>query len=548
MRRTLIPRRWAAPEVNDESSAATDQGIQRIMSPALKIAFCSLAVLALAAFSACVSGLRGAAQPAKTPQACGTPPGLILAQTPRGGAGAGDDVRPGGRIAWSRSSGQRADLEVLTRDFFAAGRPQLSFDATRVLFLGRPTAADATNVWEMDLGSRQTRQITHAAADCTAAIYLSTLYTITADAPTPQICYCTKEPDDVSALYTCLPDGGGVRRITFGPNPASDPCLLSDGRLLFTSHTASPAAGLDASPQNTNAIGARLFTVNTDGTDVSLFAEGDASAVPGDACETADGRVFFVERKPPASPSGRQASTLVAVARTRSLRTRQVIREFAGPLGRLAAQADGTLWLSTAATYESPGGITLFDPASDRCTMLYESEEWSISAAGPVEARPAPAGRSSRVDDKADYGFLYCLDSYLSDRPEASRIERGQIKRIRVFTSAPAAQREKMLSEFDVETDGSFFLQVPARTPLRLQTIGDAGAVLQNMQSWLWIMPREARGCIGCHEDRELTPPNRHVIALRKPPHLIPGADAQTGPGKWPTITTPIPVERGEEQ
>ncbi len=34
-------------------------------------------------------------------------------------------------------------------------------------------------------------------------------------------------------------------------------------------------------------------------------------------------------------------------------------------------------------------------------------------------------------------------------------------------------------------------------------------------------MPKESRGCIGCHEDRELTPPNRHVLALRKPPHWI---------------------------
>jgi hypothetical protein len=34
-------------------------------------------------------------------------------------------------------------------------------------------------------------------------------------------------------------------------------------------------------------------------------------------------------------------------------------------------------------------------------------------------------------------------------------------------------------------------------------------------------MPTERRGCIGCHEDRELAPPNRHVIALRKMPQRI---------------------------
>jgi hypothetical protein len=41
------------------------------------------------------------------------------------------------------------------------------------------------------------------------------------------------------------------------------------------------------------------------------------------------------------------------------------------------------------------------------------------------------------------------------------------------------------------------------------------------MQNWLWVMPSERRGCIGCHADRELTPPNRHVLALREHPRKI---------------------------
>ena len=42
--------------------------------------------------------------------------------------------------------------------------------------------------------------------------------------------------------------------------------------------------------------------------------------------------------------------------------------------------------------------------------------------------------------------------------------------------------------------------------------------MLQAMGSSFWVMPGERRGCIGCHEDRELTPPNRHVLALREEP------------------------------
>lgn len=72
-----------------------------------------------------------------------------------------------------------------------------------------------------------------------------------------------------------------------------------------------------------------------------------------------------------------------------------------------------------------------------------------------------------------------------------------------------------------VESDGSFFIEVPAQIPIRLETLGKDGTILQRMKSWFWVMPGERRGCIGCHEDRELTPPNRHVEALRKKPHRI---------------------------
>ena len=34
---------------------------------------------------------------------------------------------------------------------------------------------------------------------------------------------------------------------------------------------------------------------------------------------------------------------------------------------------------------------------------------------------------------------------------------------------------------------------------------------------WIWVKHREPRGCIGCHEDPELTPENRLVQAVQRP-------------------------------
>ena len=95
--------------------------------------------------------------------------------------------------------------------------------------------------------------------------------------------------------------------------------------------------------------------------------------------------------------------------------------------------------------------------------------------------------------------------------------------------AARGAGAERLLGEVPVESDGSFFFDAPARTPLRLETLDEQGAVLQSMKSWFWVMPKEARGCIGCHEDRELTPPNLHVLALRKMPRKLKGAGHTVG-------------------
>lgn len=94
-----------------------------------------------------------------------------------------------------------------------------------------------------------------------------------------------------------------------------------------------------------------------------------------------------------------------------------------------------------------------------------------------------------------------------------------------------------MLGEVPVHSDGSVYLKVPARTPLRLESVDADGNVLRAMQNWIWVMPSERRGCIGCHADRELTPPNRHVLALRERPH---GIGVEDDDGVQPAPSRPV--------
>jgi hypothetical protein len=74
----------------------------------------------------------------------------------------------------------------------------------------------------------------------------------------------------------------------------------------------------------------------------------------------------------------------------------------------------------------------------------------------------------------------------------------------------------RLLGQAPVEPDGSFQIQIPADIPVRLQALDRDGLALATC-GWVWVKPRENRGCIGCHEDPELIPENRFVSALERP-------------------------------
>ena len=465
---------------------------------------------------------------------------------------AGSPLPPGSRIVSFDPSEPGAAPAVLTGGFAAAGRPNLSFDAKNILFVGRRAADEPLNVWQMNTDGTSPRQLTKFAFDCTAAIYLSTVYTIDADRPSRRIAFASRSAaDQASSLYTCRTDGSGVRRITFSPSDVSDPLILGDGRLVF----GLLRGGGEAAEAVRSPCGVALFTVHADGTDLFPFAAvHEPAALRGMPCETEDGSIVYVESHTSSRDAG---GSLVAVARTRSLHTRRVIvNDDDGTYYSPSSWPGGKLLVSYKPRGGGSYGLYLLDPETGtRHSKLLDRPDWHEVFAVALAPRPEPAGRSSVVKAEGDIGQIYCLDSSISDAPNPARIARERIKRVRVFqarlggrqnldglkpggrdsTNAPHVVTEgELLGEVAVEADGSIFVEVPARTPLRLETVDQAGQVLTAMRSWFWVMPGERRGCIGCHEDRELTPPNRHVLALRKAPSKLGAFDRNDSPRSAP--------------
>ncbi len=373
----------------------------------------------------------------------------------------------GGRLYLLDWTGQG---RALSEGFAAAADPDVSFDGKRILFAGRRAVGDVWQVYEMNADGSGARQISHGKSGCRQPVYQSRIFSLDIPEPWPQVAFVCS-----GAVYSSKLDGSDVQRLTYaGPGDAG-PAMLPEGRMVYSS-------------------GGRLFGINLDGTDYALFAGGlnpRMAAVVGR-------KIVFVEG----------AGQLSMVTQERPLHSHVSLTAAAdGVFAAPAALGEG----SVVVARKGPSGWALWrlDLATKRRSPLFDApgiDDLQAKVLGPHEE---PDGRGSVVDTAEPSGHLYCLNVYTSDRP----MPRGSIKKVRVLTGQDAAPVK--MGELTVEADGSFHLQLPANTKMKLQTLDAAGRVMRT-SGWMWVRNKENRGCIGCHEDPELSPENVEAEAVNR--------------------------------
>jgi hypothetical protein len=426
-------------------------------------------------------------------------------------------------------------IEELSRDFHGACDPAISFDASHILFAGKRTADDDWNIYEMDIDGSNVRQITNGIGNCRSPGYQATLYTIVSPEPWYQLTFVGianeasgQYGDGISAnLYSCKFDGVEIRRLTYNLTDNMDPFIMSDGRLLFAS---GHKGGSRTAPTRLNSeLSGRisLFGINIDGTDYAMYAD-QGKRFKRMPCATTKGLAVFIESDELRYDG---AGSIGCTLLRRPLRSyRAITRESDGLFHSPSALADGTILVSR----RSPGdtdtyGVYRLDLSNERLELVFDSPDYDDVQAKAVYLRPEPDGRSSVVTEKDPNGKLYCLDVYISDLDKPEWMPRGTVKRLRVLEGLPDIRasngssdkntpviQRRILGEIDVEEDGSFNIEIPANTPIELQTLDADGMALRSC-GWIWARNHEPRGCIGCHEDGELTPENTLVDAVLHP-------------------------------
>lgn len=436
------------------------------------------------------------------------------------------DYGEGGRLMLLNSDGS---TEELSAGFASAADPEVSFDGKKILFSGKRRPTDDWNVFEMDRNGSHIRQITRDLGDCRNPIYQSTLYTIVSSEPWYQIAFTCNVDQEVNeygsskstSLYSCRLDGSQARRLTYNISSDMDPVLLPDGRILF--------AGWQRASLNHGTRGfIPLFAINIDGTDFSLFSS-EGGPIKQMPCTTTDGKVVFVE-------SGRLpwdgAGQLASVTLRRNLSSYKSLTDPDDGLFHSPSPLPGGGLLVSRRPSDNSGthGIYRLDVGTTEPELVFDDAAFHEIDAIALLPREEPDGRSSVVNEEDPYGQLYCLNSELTDLEPSKRAASGTVKRIRVLeglprkvgdppSNSPVVAR-RLLGEVPIESDGSFFLEVPANIPIQLQTLDENGLALRSC-GWIWVKNREARGCIGCHEDPELTPENRLVDAVQKAPYSL---------------------------
>lgn len=488
-----------------------------------------------------------------------SPAGSELEKAPRSAAAMlREDYGDGGRIVLLRP---HAPPHVLTRGFHSAADPDVSFDGKRILFAGKKRASDHWNIFEMEADGSGVRQITRDFGNCRSPIYQSTLNTLVADRPWYQIMFVSTAAGETNEygpipsgnLYSSKLDGTFVSRLTFNPSSSFDPFLNRDGRVIFAMWQRR-----DLERGMLGRVG--LFELNQDGTDLMLLCAGPGHRIKHMPTVTADGLVVFVEADQASWDGG---GSLASLSLRRPLHSyRQITREGDGLFHSPSALPGGEILVSRRSSSDLGNhGVYRFDTATGKCDLVFDDPKYHDIQAKLLSPRLEPDGRSSSVfvatgdiDDPTSKqsfmpenprGKLYCLNVYVSDLDRSQWLAPGTVRRVRVLEGLPRQVDDadsflpegiaigtsgqgstqagipptlprRFLGEVPVEEDGSFNVEVPADIPIELQLLDEHGMSLRSC-GWIWVKNNEPRGCIGCHEDPELTPENRMVEAVKKP-------------------------------
>ena len=421
--------------------------------------------------------------------------------------------------------------------------PNLSWDATRVLFTFKGEPNGSTAIYEINIDGTGLRQLSDPSD--TVPLYQGSqggqhdVYP--AYLPDDRIVFLSTRPSGlvpcnntgVAILHVMNPDGSDIHPISVNNVNEFDPAVLPDGRILF--------GRWEYIDKNALTIQS-LWTVNPDGTqETALFANNmvfpeailDARPVPGTHL------IVGTLAKHNSTPRG----TIALIDPHRGKNEMSAIINLEYPDDPARDTGDSCEpWPVTPDVFlfsgrppgEQRNMLEMIDLQGRRIPVLSDPD---ICLHSPmlVKPRPRPPVIPSTTDREATSGYFLVQDVYRG----LEGVEPGEVRYLRVLeetsrvsstlmggspfnqvfliSAALAWSPKNFLGVVPVEEDGSAFFEVPSGRAVYLQALDAEGRLVQSMRSFVQAAPGTTRSCVGCHEPKAST--TATDVAL--PAHLM---------------------------
>lgn len=459
---------------------------------------------------------------------------------------------PGGELSLIRMNGIWAEEENLLKSPEGVFRdPEVHFDGKRILFSWKKSLKeDDFHLYEMDITSRELKQITHdlGFADI-EPIYLpdnNILFNSTRNGNSVD-CWTV----EVSNLYLCDREGRYMRQVGYDQVHTSNPTLLDDGRVVYTRWEYNDRAQVFTQP---------LFQMNPDGTGQAEYY-GVNSFFPTTVTHTRQipgtrkvmaaimghhtpqhGKLGIIDLE--AGRDENEGVMLLAPIRKPEAVKIDAYGQYGDQFQHPFPLSEKEFLISYSPLGYDVGrpiqfGIYWMNPEGEREVLVIDP---STSCNQPVllAERKRPFERSNLVDYTKDDGVYYMQNIYEGNGLKG--IEAGEVKKLRIveiiyraasigaayghdegggghaFTPVGVGNAswdiKRILGTVDVQPDGSAFFSVPARTPVYFQALDEHNQVIQTMRSWSTLQPGETQSCVGCHEHKNTVPVYEHPVSM----------------------------------
>lgn len=417
--------------------------------------------------------------------------------------------------------------------------PDLSWDATRILFNFKGEESGSTAIYEIGIDGQGLRMLSNPLECASSCGRFANQHDVCpAYLPDGRIVFKSTRPNGlvpcnntgVDILHIMDADGGNVRRLSVNNVNEFDPCVMPDGRIL---HGRWEYVDKTALTQQS------LWTIFPDGSfETALYANNlvrpeaflDARPIPG-----APHLIVATFARHNSTPRGS-----IGIVDTRvSKNDPAALFNFDYPDDPTNDTGDSCepwplddqVILFSGRPAGAGRNVIEIRDRSGRRELVHADPDICCHSPIPLKPRAVPAVLPDGVATDGAWGGFYLQNVY----DGLSGVEHGEVKWLRIIeetsrtspspggggpynqtflvSAALAFGVKNYLGIVPVEEDGSARFEAPAGRAIYLQALDDDMRLVQSMRTFVQATPGVTRSCIGCHEPKFGAPANIGIRA-----------------------------------